>query len=67
MIVNKEYDAEDGENVLTLIDVKEGLEYFDAINGAWKSVDGDPRVSRDGNGRYTISFDAGEGILFRVN
>lgn len=66
MIVNKSYvKSATSKKELTLIDITDGLEYFDTETATWKSADGAPFCSRDGDGHYVLTFEASQGILLR--
>ncbi len=67
MITNKLWiEGEEGKNTLEFIDIKGGLEYFDPTAAAWKDAEADGIVERNESGNLTSTFDAGEGILFRI-
>lgn len=65
MIVNKGYKADD-QNTMTLIDLTSSLEYFDPASETWKDAEADGVAVRNADGKYEITFDPAEGILFRV-
>lgn len=67
MITNKSYaDTENARNTLEFIDVTDNLEYFDAASASWKDAESEGIVSRNENGNLHITFEPGEGMLFRV-
>lgn len=66
MIVNKSYtESVSAVKQLELIDVTDGLQYFDTETAQWKDAEGGI-ASRNEAGRYVIPFHAGEGVLLRV-
>ncbi len=69
MIVNKQFYAEkEGEkNSIVFEDINDNLEYFDTKTATWRDAEEDSVATRNDNGKYVISFEAGQGILFRVN
>ena len=67
MITNKLWlEGEEGQNTLAFIDIKGGLEYFDPTAAEWKNAESDGIVRKNESGNLTITFDGGEGILFRI-
>lgn len=67
MITNTKYtEGSKGENTLTLLDIREGLEYFEPMSASWKNAETEQIAVRNENGHLTLTFAAGEGILFRV-
>ncbi len=67
MITNKLWgEGENGQNPFEFIDIKGGLEYFDPAAAEWKDAESDGIVRKNESGNLTITFDGGEGILFRI-
>ena len=72
MITNKGYqDTDKARNTVEFLDIASGLEYFDAKcshgpEPEWRDAEADGIVTRNENGYLTLTFEPGEGILFRV-
>ncbi len=68
MITNKSFaDTENARNTLEFIDITANLEYFDAASASWKDAESAGVVARNENGTLQITFEPGQGVLFRVS
>lgn len=65
MFVNKFYSGNE-ENKATLLDLRDGLEYFDTESAEWKAAESSSAVAKDENGNYTLSLAPGASLLLRV-
>ncbi len=67
MIVNKSYaEVEASTKALEMLDVREGLQYFDPERAEWQDAETAGVATRTEAGYYSVTFEAGEGMLFRV-
>ncbi len=68
MITNKAYNAKSASavNNIQLLDINDGLEYFDTAAGEWKNAESGGFATRNEDGVLCIELGAGEGMLLRV-
>lgn len=65
LITNRVYSGS-AENKATLLDLCDGLEFFDTESSEWKDASASSAVAKDENGNYTISLAPGMSVLLRV-
>ena len=64
-MVNRIYSGS-AQNTATLLDLFDGLEYFDTESSEWKDASTSAAVAKDENGNYTVSLAPGASVLLRV-
>lgn len=65
LMVNRIYSGS-AQNTATLLDLFDGLEYFDTESSEWKDASTSAAVAKDENGNYTVSLAPGASVLLRV-
>ena len=65
LITNRVYSGS-SENKATLLDLCDGLEFFDTESAEWKDASMSSAVAKDENGNYTVSLAPGMSVLLRV-